>query len=204
VRGTLIKHFIFIFLFFAVSALAGERESELVNKLQKKFETINNLTVDVVLKSQGEEILSGLLSYKKENQFNLDLKSNLIISDGSTIWNYNRESKKVIINEVDKTDPSFFSFNKIVNDYPSKCDLSSERNGNFDVLIFVPRQNSNLGFNKAKVWIDKSDLINKVELTGSGSEKTEIHFSNYKLNQNLSDSKFKFNPPKGSSIIDLR
>ena len=113
-------------------------------------------------------------------------------------------SKKVIINDVDETDPSFFSFQRIVYDYPQKCDLSSEKDGDFDVLIFVPKQNSNLGFDEAKVSIGKDDLISKVELTGSGSEKTEVDFSNYKLNQNLADSKFKFNPPEGSSIIDLR
>ncbi len=200
----MIKHFIFIFLLISVSSFAGGKENEMVNKLQKKFETINDLTVDVVQKSHGKEILSSKLSYKKENQFYLDLKSNLIISDGSTIWNYNKGGKKVIINDVDETDPSFFSFNRIVYDYPKKCDLSSEKDGDFDVLIFVPKQNSNLGFDEAKVSIGKDDLISKVELTGSSSEKTEVDFSNYKLNQNLADSKFKFNPPEGSSIIDLR
>ncbi len=200
----MIRRLIIVFLFFAVSSLAGEKENELVNRLQKKFGTINDLTVDVFQKSHGKEILSGKLSYKKENQFYLDLKSNLIVSDGSTIWNYNKGNKKVIINDVDETDPSFFSFQRIVYDYPQKCDLSSEKDGDFDVLIFVPKQNSNLGFDEAKVSIGKDDLISKVELTGSGSEKTEVDFSNYKLNQNLADSKFKFNPPEGSSIIDLR
>lgn len=200
----MIRHLIFVFLFFALSTFAGEKENELVSKLQKKFETINDLTVAIVQKSRGKEILSGLLSYKKENQFYLDLKNNLIVSDGSTIWNYNKGNKKVIINDVDKTDPSFFSFHRILYDYPSRCDLSSEIDGGVDVLIFVPMQNSNLGFNEARVWIDKDNLISKVELSGTGSEKTEVDFSNYKLNQNLPDSKFKFNPPEGSNIIDLR
>ena len=86
----MIRRLIIVFLFFAVSSLAGEKENELVNRLQKKFGTINDLTVDVFQKSHGKEILSGKLSYKKENQFYLDLKSNLIVSDGSTIWNYNK------------------------------------------------------------------------------------------------------------------
>jgi len=198
------KNLVFVFIFFVVSAFAGEKENELVNRLQKKFEKINDLTVDVIQKSRGKEILSGKLSYKKENKFNLDLKSNLIVSDGSTIWNYNKAGKKVIINDVDETDISFFSFNKIVYDYPSQCDMSSEMNGDFDILILMPRQNSNLGFSEAKVWIGKDNLISKVELTGTGSEKTEIDFLNYNLNRNLADSKFIFNPPEGSNIIDLR
>ena len=200
----MIKHLIFVFLFFVVYTFAGEKENELIGELQNKFKTINDLTVDVAQRSNGKEILSGKLSYKKENQFYLDLKSNLIVSDGSTIWNYNKGSKKVIINNVDKTDPSFFSFNRIIYDYPPKCELSSEKEGEADILIFVPKESSNLGFSEAKVWIDKDNLISKVELRGTGSEKTEVDFSNYKLNQNQPDSKFKFNPPEGSNIIDLR
>jgi outer membrane lipoprotein-sorting protein len=41
-------------------------------------------------------------------------------------------------------------------------------------------------------------------LNGGGSENVEVVFSNYNLNQSLEDSKFIFNPPEGSTIIDFR
>ena len=200
----MIKYFSLVFLFVVSSSFAGDKEKELLGLLQKKFETIKDFTVTVIQRSGGKEILSGKLSYKKENKFSLDLKSNLIVSDGSTIWNYNKKEKKVIINDVDETDPSFFSFRRIIYDYPSQCTLSSGQDGAFNILIFVPKENSNLGFSKAELWIGEDDLINKVVLTGSGSEKTEVGFSSYILNQDLPDSKFKFNPPEGSVVIDLR
>ncbi|OGU70335.1 MAG: hypothetical protein A2V93_11565 [Ignavibacteria bacterium RBG_16_34_14] len=175
---------------------------QLLKSIQNKFQTINDLTVDVIQKSGGKEVLSGKLSYKKENRFHLDLKNNLIVSDGSTIWNFNKKENKVIINNVDESDPSFFSFSRIIYDYPDHCYLTSEQNG--EVLVLTPKENSDLNFSKAKLWISKDNLINKIILEGISAENIEVSFSNYKLNQNLEDLKFRFSPPEGSSIIDLR
>jgi len=191
-----------IFLFLITISFAGEKEEKLLRALQNKFETINELIVDIVQKSGGKEILSGKLSYKKENRFHLELKNNLIVSDGSTIWNYNKKENKVIINNVDESDPSYFSFKSIVYDYPSQCYLTSEQNG--EVLVLTPKENSDLNFTKAKLRINKENLVSKIVLEGAGTGDVEVVFSNYKLNQNLSDSKFKFTPPEGSTIIDLR
>ena len=193
---------IFIFLSLILSLNAQDNSSQLLKSIQNKFKTINDLTVDVVQKPGGKEVLPGKLSYKKENRFHLDLKNNLIVSDGSSIWNYNKKENKVIINTVDETDPSYFSFNSIVYAYPSQCYISSEKDG--EVLVFIPKENLDLNFSKAKLWINKEKLVSKIILESAGTGETEVSFSNYKLNQNLADSKFKFTPPEGSTIIDLR
>jgi chaperone LolA len=190
-----------IFLFVFTTIIAQEPDEKL-KLLQNKFETINDLTVDVVQKSGGAEVLSGKLSYKKNNKFNLDLKNNLIVSDGISIWNFNKKEKKVIINNVDESDPSFFSFNTFVYEYPSKCNITSEQNG--EVLVLTPKANSDLNFVKAQLWINQDNLVSKVTLEGTGAGSTEVIFLNYKLNQDITDSQFKFIPPEGSSIIDLR
>ena len=190
-----------IFLFVFTTIIAQEPDEKL-KSLQNKFETINDLTVDVIQKSGGAEVLSGKLSYKKNNKINLDLKNNLIVSDGVSIWNFNKKEKKVIINNVDESDPSFFSFNTFVYEYPSKCNITSEQNG--EVLVLTPKANSDLNFVKAQLWINQDNLVSKVTLEGTGAGSTEVIFLNYKLNQDITDSQFKFIPPEGSSIIDLR
>lgn len=193
------KHIlIFLFLQFFI----GAQDSDKLKSLQDKFESIRDLSVNIMQKSGGAEILSGKLYYKNGNKFNLDLKNNIIVSDGSTIWNYNKRENKVIINAVDKSDPSYFSFNTFVYDFPSQCVISSEQNG--EVLVLAPKTNSELNFVKAKLWINKDNLVSKVLLEGTGAGNTEINFSNYRLNQNISESQFNFIPPEGSTIIDLR
>jgi outer membrane lipoprotein carrier protein len=198
----MVKYFSLTFLFLSITSFEGDKEEKILKALQNKFETINDFIVDVVQKSGGKEILSGKLSYKKENRFHLDLKNSLIVSDGSTTWNYNKKENKVIINNVDETNPTYFSFNSIVYTYPSQCTLASEENG--EILVLIPEENSDLYFSKAKLWISKDNLISKIILEGIAAENVEVIFSDYKLNQSLTDSKFKFTPPEGSTIIDLR
>lgn len=203
-RSKVIYRFCLIIIIVITPLFGGDNEEKLLHSLQSKYEKINDLTVDIIQRSGGKEILSGKLSYKKENKFHFDIKNNLIISDGLAIWNYNKRDKKVIVNDVDETAPSYFSFNRIVYDYPSECNISSLREGSSDVLIFVPKEGSGLNFTKAKLWINGDSLIEKIILEGVAAEDTEVIFSGYNLNQNLSDSKFKFTPPEGSTIIDLR
>ena len=192
---------LFLILFLLTNLFSQDTNKQL-KSLQNKFETINDLTVDIFHKAQGKESFTGKLSFKKENKFHLDLKNNLIVSDGNSIWNYNRKENKVIINNVDESGPSFFSFSTFVYDYPSRCYIASEQNG--EVLVFTPKENSNLNFTKAKLWINKENLVSKVILENRGMGNIEVSFSNYKLNQNLVDSKFSFTPPEGSTLIDLR
>jgi outer membrane lipoprotein-sorting protein len=198
------KNSFLIFLFLITISFAGDKEEKLLHSLQERFETINDLTVDIAQEINSKEIFSGKLSYKKENKFYLDLKNILVVSNGSILWNYNKNQNKIIINEVDKTDPSFFSFNRMVYDYPSECTITFEKGDESDILIFVPKEKSNLSFNEAKLWINKDYLISKITLNGRGSGDVEVVFSNYNLNQGLEDSKFTLVPPEGSTVIDFR
>jgi len=191
-----------LLLFLSLNLNAQDNSKQLLKSLQNKFETIKDLTADILQKSGGKDILSGKLSYKKENKFHFDLKNNLIVSDGLTIWNYNKKDKKLIINNIDETDPSLFSFKSIIYDYPSQCTISSEKEG--EVLVFVPKENSELNFSKAKLWINRDNLIDTIIIINKDAVDIEINFINYTLNQNLTDTKFKFSPPEGSAIIDLR
>jgi outer membrane lipoprotein-sorting protein len=50
----------------------------------------------------------------------------------------------------------------------------------------------------------KENLIDKVVISNPATGTMEVSFSNYKLNQNLSDSKFSFTPPEGTTVVDLR
>jgi outer membrane lipoprotein-sorting protein len=191
-----------IFLLLFVNNNAQDTASRILKSLQDKFGTISDLSANVVHVSMGQT-LSGKLLFKKENNFHLDFKNNIIVSNGVHIWNYSKKDNKVIISDFDDSDPSSISINKIIYDYPSESNIKSETDVEGDVLILVPKENSELNFTLVKIWVNKENLISKVKIN-SGSGETEIRFSNYKLNRNLADSQFTFTPPEGSTVIDLR
>ena len=175
----------------------------LLKRIQDKYSSILSFSADFTQYSQNSKKLTGKLFYKKENNLRIETGSSTIVSNGSTNWNYNRKQNKVIITSYDDSDPSMFSFNKIIFDFPSGSKVETDGNDN-NVLILTPDENSDLNFAQVKLWINNDDLVKKIEITGKDNSQITIELSNYKMNQNLSDSQFSFTPPEGSRVIDLR
>ena len=193
--------FSLLFVFFNLSF--AQSAENVLKSLQNKFDSISDLTVNFNQKSAGKSLLSGTMFFKKENKIRLEIDNQLIISDGESIWNYSKKQNKVVISNYEEEGAGLLSINYIVYKYPSECDLELSSEGNNDILILKPKtKKNNMGV--VKLYISKDFTINKAELSRNTSGMSEIVFSNYKLNQKLSESKFLFKEPEGTSVVDLR
>ena len=195
-------------IFFSIAFLTSPGQSqtdgdELLKKLQTKFDSIKDATVDFVQYNNDKEILSGVLRYKYENNLRIDTKKLLIISDGSTSWNFNKRENKVIISNYEENSSGMLSMNELVYVFPEGCDISSDVEDGQRVLIMIPNSYS-VSFDRIEIWLDDDDLITKVRVNDASMGTTEVVFSNFRLNQNIALSEFSFTPPEGSKIIDLR
>ncbi|MDT3695149.1 MAG: outer membrane lipoprotein carrier protein LolA [Ignavibacterium sp.] len=191
-----------IILFCSTVSFSQSAESVL-KSLQTKFNTIADLSADVAQKINGESALSGKLFFKKENSLRLELGNQIIVADGKTSWNYDHKNKKVIISNYDENGAGFLSIKYLIYDYPEECNLSLSSEGNKTVLILKPKsKRNNLG--EVRLVINKENLIDKTVIENQSTGTMEVIFSNYKLNQNLQNSKFTFTAPEGTAVVDLR
>ena len=185
------------------TALSQTEGAKLLKRLQTKFDSIEDMSVDFKQLHNGKNIFSGLLLYKNENKIRIDTKKLLIISDGKTSWNFNKRENKVIISNYDENSSGLLSINELLYVFPKDCDISSTIADDQRVLILIPNSYT-ANFDKVQIWLTDDDLIGKVRIADASMGTTEVSFSNYRLNQDLSLSNFSFTPPKGSKIIDLR
>jgi len=192
----------FLILFYSTVSFSQSAESVL-KSLQNKFDSISDLSADVTQKSNGKSNLSGKLYFKKDNNLRIEFGNQTIIADGKTSWNYNKKDKKVIISNYDENGAGLLSINYLVYDYPKECDLSLSSEGSKTVLILKPKSKKNT-LGEVKLVINKDNLIDKTFITNQASGTMEVSFSNYKLNQNLPDSKFTFTAPEGTTVVDIR
>lgn len=191
-----------LMLCYTTFAFSQSTESVL-KSLQNKFDSITDLTADVTQKSNSKTNLSGKMFFKKENNLRIEFGNQTIVADGETSWNYNKKSKKLIISNYDEAGSGLLSINYLVYTYPSECDLSLSSEGGRQILNLKPKSNrNNLG--EVKLFISKENLIDKAVITNAATGTMEVSFSNYKLNQNISDSKFSFTAPEGTTVVDLR
>ena len=104
-------------LLFSMILLLFVQDGSVVSKLQDKFLSINTLQADFTQSSSSGTSIKGKFLFKKENNYRIILASNIIISDGETIWNKDIERKKVVISNVDE-DPLAFSLSDYILYYP--------------------------------------------------------------------------------------
>ena len=192
-----------IFTILFISPFASAQNGDiLLKKVQDKYSSILSFSADFIQYSPNSKKIIGKFYFKKENNIKIETGTATIVSNGLTNWNYNKKQNKVIITNYDDSDVSMFSFNRMIFDFPSSSKI--ETDGNNNVLILIPNENSNLNFAQAKLWINNDNLIKKIEIAGKNNSRIIIELSDYKLNQNFPDSQFSFSLPEGSRVIDLR
>ncbi len=191
--------------------VAAQSANDAIRRLQHKFNSINNFTAEFsqgVFTTKGDDQGKSLgkFFYKKKNKFIVELKNQIIISDGSNVWNYDKKFKRVVISYL-VDDPTSFSLEKFIYDYPGLCKSrllkDNSASENEDIIVLTPKDND-LQFKEVKIWKNSDNLISKMELTDLGDMKYSFSFSDLKTNIELPDHNFTFTPPKGTKIIDLR
>jgi len=192
-----------ISIFFLNSSFAQDNAQEVLENIQAKFNTINDLSAELTQSVNGNVNLKGKIFYKKENQLRFEFKNILIVSDGETSWSYNQKDNKVIITDYDNEGNKILSIRKIIFEYPESCDISTFESEGQKVLKLIPNDDT-FSFNSVQLFIDSDNLITKALIDDPATGKNEIVLSKYQLNKNLPDSFFQFSPPEGSQVIDLR
>lgn len=188
--------------FLLVLALSFFQSESTINKLQNKFESVNYLQADFKQGSNSKNSLNGKFYFTQKEKYRIELNNNIIISDGKSIWNQDIKRNKVIISNLDE-DPLAFSLREYIFEYPKKCTVSEEKNGNEITLIFSAEK-TDLNFKTAKVLIDNNYLIKKIEVIDFGGNSFSLHFNNIVINKIFDKSIFKFNSNEKLKIIDLR
>ena len=177
---------------------------KLLRNLQDKFNEVKDLSAEFKQSTSGRAVVSGKFLFKKEDKLRIEFKNSILVSDGSTNWNYNQKENKVIISKNDDSNASPFSLQKVIFDYPKECMVSSEMDDGTEVLILTPNNESSIGYSLIKIWLNNENLIIRIMLKDKADNQIQIDFSKYKVNQKIADSKFSFTPPEGSKVIDLR
>ncbi len=207
-----------IVMLFYSNAIAGMKAADVAQKVQRLYEKTSSLKGQFVQTAKVKtldisERDEGIVYMKKGGKIRWEYKKpkeQLIVSNGKTLWFYMPSDKQVIIGSFAKsfkfkpTQTFLTGMGKILKDFNVKLGNGKEftHAKNIYVLSLTPKKNYGgapskilLGVNKKSFLITKSTVIDKF------GNRTEIDFSNIKLNTPMPDKLFTFIPPKGVEII---
>ncbi len=188
-------------MFFALFMQAKE-EGSLVEKLQHKFNEVDNLYSDFQQQANNGNFILGKFYFAKENKYRIELPKNIIISDGKSIKNKDLKRKKIILSNIED-DPLSFSLREYIYDYPEKCKVT-EYVSTEEQKIILESRNNELNFKSVTIWVSPDYLISKIIINDWSGSTFILKFDNIKINTKQDLSLFEIKEEKYYKTIDLR
>ena len=202
------KSFLLLVLlcFFNASlSQAGEAIALLTNFLDKA-QTIHSDFKQTLVDAKGIQLQesAGVFALKRPGKFSWDYEApypQKIISNGYKIWVYDEELEQVSVKK----------YSEILAGSPViLLDQKKDLNVDFNVedsgfkynqywITLMPKISDN-EFQKIEVGMIKGGM-KTMRLYDGFDQVTVIEFENLKINSELSDKQFNFNPPEGTDIV---
>jgi chaperone LolA len=202
------KTILYIIILIVAPVLCGASEFD---SIKKTYAGINTLEAKFHQKLFIENIkkareFDGEFFYKRGKGFLWRYTKPTVkyfLYDGQYLWQ-NEEDKAFVLKKEknkEKTENAFFDLVEDITKIDDLFTLKQESiSGGMTVLDLVPKQKMTI--DAAKIWIDKQNLIRKIETKEFTGNINTIEFSAVKVNQSISDGKFIYKPDKKKEIIE--
>ena len=194
-------------------AASSTKLDEVVRKLQKRYDATADFTADF---SQAVEVAtlgktlesSGRVFFKRPGRMRwefLEPEKQTIVADGQTLWVYQPEHHQVLKAPFraafQSATPISFLFG--VGDLSADFDpsLVVPRHEKTLRLKLVPKQDRQIGILVLEVNRDTYDIVG-AEVTDPLGNVTRLAFFNMKRGIGLEDSRFTFETPPGTDVVE--
>jgi outer membrane lipoprotein carrier protein len=130
-------------------------------------------------------------------------KGKLFLYDGRYMWQEEEDKPFVLKNKVsaEKTGGTFFD---LIEDIAHIDNLFTVKQqsmvAGMQYFELVPKKDSSV--NMAKLWIDKNNLLRKIEILEFTGNINTIEFTDIKVNPPINDAKFIYKPDGKKDIVE--
>ncbi|WP_339044686.1 outer membrane lipoprotein carrier protein LolA [Cardinium endosymbiont of Tipula unca] len=200
-----------------VFAEVDEKSLEILEKTSAYYQGLENFraTYNLTIRYPEEDMVqsSKMAIVVRGHQYRLSYSQKETITDGETIWAYDKEMKEVTISDYDKTDYSM-NFAELYNLYQygyqffyvQEHVVSKIKNIIRDVIQLIPSSEDS-NFKSITLEIDRTtSQIHRWEIVQNEETRYICTISSFATNIPLSDDYFKFDITgyKELEVIDLR
>ena len=188
-----------------VSAQSTSPEA-IARQLQERYGAIESLRASFVQTAGGQK-LQGTLSVR-DNAFRLDLGSQVLATDGTTLWSYSRDDDQVVVQDYDPARVGF-SPGQLFTDYLSVFRVTGASRATIDgvrhhVLTLRPRESGST-VRDATLYVRASDAVpTRVRVHDTNGGTLAFDLRDVQRNVSLPASTFRFDAPRGTEVVDLR
>ena len=200
-----------LFVLFANPIVAEQEESGLITLkvYLQNFDSFSAKFEQKVLNQSGEvlETSSGIVSLQKPGKFfwtYQDPYSQLLVSNGKTLWIYDEDLEQVTINDINadfQNSPALLLSGDVEIEEKYQVLELGEIDGYF--WIELVSKDDETEFNSMRLGFEGSELMGMILFDNLG-QITQLLFQEVTKNTTFNDAIFEFIPPDGVDIIDSR
>jgi outer membrane lipoprotein carrier protein len=205
---------LFVSLLFSAGILrGGDDAADILEKLRSKVDSIRDATVVFTQTvrfgiTKSEQSFHGTFVMRKGNKYRIEMDQQTIVTDGKSVWSYSVPNNQVLIDKF-KDDPRSYTPDKILVELPANSittSLGKEKIGEREctILKMVPKD-SKAAVTWMKVWVEHGEwLAKKIQVLDVSENLTTYTINGITINKGIPDSQFRYTPPPGAEVIDVR
>ncbi len=179
--------------------------------LKKTYSEVNSLEAAFhqkifIASLKKERTFEGDFFYKRHKGFLWKYRTpkvKFFLYDGKYMWQ-GEDEKPFVVKERIRKEKTTGTFLDLIEDIARMDELFTLKQqsvaGSLEVLEIVPKKDSTA--NAAKIWIDKQNVVRKIEIHEFTGNINTIEFSAVKINQGVDDGRFIYRPEKGREIVE--
>ena len=185
-----------------------ENAVETLNKASGRFN--QNVSFNVTLTTLDSQhkktgTYTAEVRYNK-GKYRLTLPDQELISDGTTVWHWNKAASEVAINTVGDDDIDLLNPGRLLANYSRSFKSKYIRTDDDGTAIIDLQPRSTQSYHKIRLYIAEEDgLLRRIEVQKYDSSREIYDIANFKRASNAA-SQFTFDPQKhpDTEIIDMR
>ncbi len=179
---------------------------EIAKKVEEKYDAIKDMKGTMVITTNfngKKEVEVIKFAMKKPDKFWEESGNYTMVSNGKTMWIYDKSQNEVI--KVNALKKPKFDYGEIIENLLKNNDvklLGTEKISGRDCYVIEVIPKNKTFYVRQKFWIDKEYWYPlKVEIN-YGMFNTIIEYRDVKFNTGIPDSFFEFKPPAGARVIE--
>lgn len=141
-----------------------------------------------------------------KGKYRLILPDQELISDGTTVWHWNKTANEVAINNVSDDDIDLLNPGRLLANYSKSFRAKYIRTEEDGTAVIDLQPRSTRSYHKIRLLINEDDgLLRRMEVHKYDSSREIYDVANFKKTSNAA-SQFTFNPAahSGLEVIDMR
>jgi outer membrane lipoprotein-sorting protein len=157
---------------------------------------------------ETEETRHGSIVLAPGDRFRVELGTGVWVSNGNTLWQFDRAISQVVIKQLSATDPSMLPSSAVTR-YCSDYPLAALQQSGTDA-VFEWKADTSIAARSGQVSFvrlvadKKLAVIEKLVVVDKMGNESSYTFSRTVLGKIMPSSTFEFEPPKGARVLDQR